>query len=196
MLRRIGVALALVLAICGQTYAADCEDLNQMSPEGLVNFLRTSAKTADQQCVVKAIKGLGASRPKERATIELLIDLLDFREPQPELLRKHFSSSHEPFPAVSALLSVGTPALEPLIARLQSGRMTDTARENAIRLIFFLHTKDPVKAVLLLRKAADRAPTQVAFAELESAARDMAKLCSRNKGRKVNCEAALLGVDQ
>ena len=160
MLRRIGVALALVLAICGQTYAADCEDLNQMSPEGLVNFLRTSAESADPECVVKAINSLGAMRPKDKATIELFIDLLDFREPQSDLHR-YIASSHEPFPAMSALSSAGTLALEPLIARLQSGRMTDTARENAIRLIFFMHSKDPVKAVLLLRKAADRVPTQV-----------------------------------
>ncbi|MGH9508582.1 MAG: hypothetical protein ACRD2M_01480 [Terriglobales bacterium] len=189
MLSRVLVALAFAMVMCGQIEAADCEAFKDLQPKDLVVFLRTSAHAADPQCVTDAIIRLGDSRPKERGSIELLISLLDFRRPETEAERMHVSSNRDWFPAVSALVGAGKPAVEPLIERLKTNEMTETARQNGIRALLYIHSGDPPQAVDALMKAAKAATSQVEAVALETTARDAAKQCAKSVRNR--CEAVL-----
>ncbi len=191
MLGRFIAVLALTASACGQVQAPGCEAIEELSPKRLAMFLRTSAYAADPRCVTVAIHRLGASRPKDSASIEVVIDLLDFEWPprtDPKKLR--IGGMEESFPAVSTLVAAGKAAVEPLIARLKSNQMTETARQNGIRAMFYIYSGDPPQAVATLKKAAKKTASQVEAVALESCASEVAKICAKTSW-KSRCEAVL-----
>jgi hypothetical protein len=189
MFRQFTVAVVVLVALCGESWGGECREVEGMASEALVSFLRTNASNADPQCVTDAIWQLGESKSASRAAIDVLISLLDFRRPQTNPERMHISINRDWFPAVSALFSIGKPAVTPLIATLKSGQMSETARQNGIRAILAIYRDDPPQAVVALKNAAAAAHSEAEAVTLEQCAKDAVSRCS--KSWKDRCEAAL-----
>jgi hypothetical protein len=178
--------LVLVVLAANPARTLDCADLAASKPDDLVQFLQTQARHADPDCVARAIVRLGDFRAP--SGVEALVDLLDFQRPESPREKAHLFDMHDKFPAVSALLSVGMPAVPVLIARLQSGQLTDIARSNGVHAVALIYRDNPPRAIAF-RKAAASAKSQEEAARLESCARDAIRFCSKTWHSR--CEAAL-----
>ena len=124
--------------------------------------------------------------------MDVLVGLLDFRRPESVTEKAHLFDMHDKFPAVSALLSIGTPAVPALLARLQSGQATDVARSNGIHAVALIYRDDPPQAVKAFVNAAANAKTQAEAVRLESCAKDAVNFCAKSWHDR--CEAALNAV--
>jgi hypothetical protein len=171
----IPMMVSLLLS-AGFAGATDCPKQVESNPADLVQYLETQGRTADPECVTKAIGRLGEFRSP--AGVPVLIDLLDFRRPDSDAERMRLFDMHDRFPAVSALFAVGAPAIPALIAKLQTGRASQTERTNGIRAIMSMQRNSPPDGVKILKKAAANAKDPEQSTQLDLAARDAAALCS------------------
>jgi hypothetical protein len=186
-MRSHALNLILVVLLAGCARALDCGDLASSKPADLISFLQTEEGRADPDCVSRVIVRLGDLRAPSGA--EVLVELLDFQRPESALEKAHLFDMHDKFPAVSALLSIGGPAVPALIAGLRSGHVTEVARSNGIHAIALIYRDDPPQAIRVFMKAAASAKNQEEAVRLESCARDALKFCSKSSHDR--CEAAL-----
>lgn len=173
----------LVVFSAGIAPALDCPREVASEPSELVQFLKTQASIAAPGCVTQAITRLSNFRTPLGSAV--LIDLLDFRRPESLKEKYHLGDTNDKYPAVPALFSVGLPAIPPLLIRLQSGKLSEVARANAIRVVVFIHRENPPEAVRNFKEAAGKAHTQEEASRLRSCARDAVAFCS--EGWRARC---------
>ena len=170
------LSLFLVMLVPGLARALECPEAVESTPADLVQFLEMQARTADPECVTRAIGRLGEFRSPLGTAV--LVDLLDFRRPDSEVERLHAFDMHDRFPAVPALFGVGNPAVPALLLKLENVKTSPTARSNGIRAIAFIYRESPPEAVKIMKKAASTAKDQGDAVRLESSAKDAVAFCS------------------
>lgn len=131
------------------------------------NKLRESSP----ETVVRAIDRLGELKPV--SAIDDLVGLLGFKDPSREskhpYLRLRISPFRQPYPAVSALLEIGKPALPALVKAVETHEPGSVTSENAIYIIVWVNPEDPAAGVHYLQNAADKATSRVAAYRLSLA---------------------------
>jgi len=190
-LRIIAGALCLLsLPMMGQ----DCQpQAEAMSRIQLISFLNENARGASPECLTRVIIRVSELRPPSREATETLISLLDFRRLPTEGEKVGvFSGSRDNYPAVSALLMVGPPAVAPLIEDLKRSDLGEVSRQNALRTLILIHAPNPPEAISALKQAAADADDPAASERLEADAKDAIRYCL-GKWR-APCEAAESGA--
>jgi len=188
-MHRYALILPVLFALNAKMWSSPCQELEDKSVEDLVLLLQSGPDSSTAECFTEAIYKLGNKEPQGNQYADVLVKLLDYRRPPTEAERMHIASTRDWFPATSALFSIGNPALPVLIAHLEGGGLSKTARENAIRTFVSINRDDPPRAISVLKAAARRAESQFEAMNLEAAARDAVERCG--KSWKDKCQAVL-----
>ena len=186
-MRRCALLMLFAVLFANSTLAFDCADLASSKAADLVEFLQTQAVNSDPDCVSRAIVRLGDFRAASGS--EVLVELLDFQRPESALEKAHLFDMHDKYPAISALSSIGMPAVPTLVAKLQSGHMTEVARLNGIHAVALIYRENPPQAIRVFMKAAANAKSQDDAARLDACAKDAVGFCNKNWHDR--CQAAL-----
>src|SRR5215813_8847517 len=145
MQRNFILCVILVALVTSFVRALECPAAVESTPADLVQFLQTQARTADPECVTRAIRRLGESRSTLGAAV--LVDLLDFRRPDSEAEKMRIFDMHDRFPAIPALFGVGNSAVPALLEKLKTGKASQMARSNGIRAMVLINRDSPQEAV-------------------------------------------------
>lgn len=186
MLRNRLLVSVLAALLLNSAWGLDCPDVVSYTPNNLIQFLKAHGRNADPDCVSQAITRLGGFRTPSGA--DVLLDLLDFQRPESEGEKLHLFDAHDKFPAVTALFSIGFPAVPALLSKLQSGEGNELVRSNGIRALVTIYRDNPPDAIAALMKAAAAAKTETEAVRLESCAKEGVSFCG--KTWKDRCEAA------
>jgi hypothetical protein len=138
----------------------------------MVSFLNVEARTADPECITTVIGRLGNSR--DVSAVPVLIRLLDFQRPLTQRERAGITIMRGHFPAVSALFSIGLPAVPVLVKSIRLGELNPTSKKNAVEAVATIFRENPDQAVALLMKAARESTIPAEKENLESSAHEAA----------------------
>lgn len=170
------LSISFLILVTSFSRALECPTAVESNPADLVQFLQTQARTADPECVTRAIRRLGEFRSSSGAAV--LVDLLDVRRPDSEAEKISLFDMHDRFPAIPALFAVGSSSVPALLEKLKSGKASQTARSNGIRVIVLINRDSPPEAVKILKRAASNAKNSEEAEQLESCARDAVAFCA------------------
>ena len=190
-MRTARYSMTLILLAVQFTHAAICEKVAKSSSAELMELLKGDLQSTTPECIEQAVVRLGDFREASAAAV--LVNFLDFKRPLNEREKLGINMRWERFPAVGALFSIGKPAIPALLATLRSEKITEVARQNAIRAVSTIFRDDPPQGVGELRKAAREAKEPTEAARLRSGAESAAALCSdswrdRCKGELTDAE--------
>jgi len=164
-----------------------CPDLQGKSTEAHLEYLRGDRSKLAPKCIVAAIRYIGAERYAKASAV--LIQYLDYHEPDYRQQIPLRLSIPNVYPAVDALNSLGKPVVPELIAVVSNLDAPELVRRNAAEAIFLIYAVSPEGIAVLVRAAhAEKDP--MASNLLMDQARRLAATClaaSRN-----DCENAAL----
>jgi len=181
------VFTVILLTLLTSTAMAECARVAGLEADALISYLKSVTAGTDPECISQAVTKLGALRAVRG--VDALVDFLDFQRPQSEREKYHVADMHDKYPAVSAIMSVGLPAVPPLVAKLGGGQMSQIARYNGLRTLGFIYRDNPTEAIRALKLAAAKAEKPDEAYRLNSCAKDLVPFCADSwRGR---CESAL-----
>lgn len=186
-MNRLSIAWVTMLALLlgPPALAADCPISNLPGGE-LVAWLTANRDIADPECVAAAISRLGEL--KNASAVPVLIDLLAFERPETDREKLHISTTHDRFPAVPALSSIGEAAVPPLLRRIRTEDLTPIFRKNALRALILIYRENPVRAVKALQQDVPNAKTAAETDRLRSAMNETILTCPNTW--RARCAAA------
>ena len=170
--------------------AADegCPDLRGKSTAAHLEYLRGDRSKLLAQCIVSAIRYIGGAHYSQGSAI--LIQYLDYQDPDSRLRKDIGASILYAYPAVDALYSLGKPVVPELTTVVSSPDATDVARQNAAETIFLIYGANNPEGIAVLVRAAHAQADPTASIRLIDQARRLAGKClatARN-----DCENAVL----
>lgn len=196
-----------VLAIAGVATASaqrppmpPCVALEHSSAGQLLEYLSRDRASLSANCIEVALRNLGIESPLPSSykvsAIDVLIPFLDFKSQVVESMG--FQPSIAPFflyPARTALIGIGRPAVEKLIAAIADRSSSDTVVENARVAVNAIYNypdgpAGSLKAVVALSEAAKGTLNAASASRLRDAARKVAGACLGSELQS-RCEAAL-----
>ena len=166
----------LALAFGSET----CPQLERMNPETQLEYLQRDRSALTENCTAYAIELVGRRRSPQVTTT--LIRFLDFARPA-DPARAHLPVNFRIptlgsiFPATDALFEIGKPAIPDLVKAIAMHSTSDTARNNAIQVIFQIYREDVAEAVRVLNRAAKTSTEWEASQRLFDAAQKTAAMC-------------------
>ncbi len=174
---------------------AACDQLKSADQANLIVFLakdKNKEISENPHCVTYAITRLGNT--KSIAAAPVIADYLDYQRPftseEEELNRLHFSMySREFFPAVTALLQIGKPALPALRNTMSKPNMSKLAIDKAIYATMLIFSEDPAGGIRFLKSAAEASPDPIISARFNQSAEAAIRWCGAD--RQDECLAAL-----
>lgn len=177
------------IALTRPMKAADaCPELQGKDLQARLEYLRGDRSKLAPKCVVTAIKSLGGKRyPQDSA---VLIQYLDYHEPDYQMQGGLRASIPYVYPAVDALHNLGKSVIPELIAVITSSEATDLVRRNAGWAIFMMYGANQPEGIAVFVTAAHAQTDPIASVRLMDQARWFAGKClmtSRN-----DCENAVL----
>ena len=186
----VGVLIIGWVLVGISTAQDSCEiRVSSMSRAQLITFVQSEARAADPACLSAALRRVSELKPPANQLAATLISFLDFRRPRTKAEQAGIvSGSRDDFPAVPALVVLGSSADPVIVDFLKQSAAPDISRQNAVRTLMFIHVSDPPEVVAILARAADGSKDQVAKEQLKSAAKLAVGYC---RGRwHAECEAA------
>jgi hypothetical protein len=176
-------AVTAVTLCCGPWQ--QCPTVNT-STAGTISFLRTAEtdSSVTSTCVIAGIKSLQYVRAQE--SIKLLVEYLDFKRP-PDLVAT--GSNSDAYPAVTALFTIGRPALSALVRVIPTTSSSNVARDNAVEAIMAIYRDDPHAGIGFLLREAARSQDSGERASLRQAASSALRWCQDK--HRTECESVL-----
>ena len=157
-MRRLVVACLFVCcsAIFPTWAKGTCAAQEGSKPQAQLAYLKGDRQTLTVDCILYALEQLGVER--YTPSIETLVQYLDFQRPQKPPVGEVVVALHKPwvgseYPAGSALLEIGEPAVPALVKAIAESE-SDLIRKNAAEVIYAIHAGDTPQAVALLNRAA------------------------------------------
>src|SRR5579872_719275 len=174
-----------------------CPPLRHSEDSGLMAFLeenKNGKRSESPDCAAFAILELGKAR--SYPAIPILIRYLDFEWPHASNVNSNASLVYERqyFPAVTALVLMGTPSLLPLLHTLETEPLPQIARSKGVETIMLLYAEYPPFGIKALVSPISRAPDKASAERMASAARFALQWCDDE--HKPLCEMALRPPDR
>ena len=157
-----------------------CPELDGLSTEVELQFLKQGRATPDPTCVARALYDISLARGLSEHVFSdavlTLLTYLDYRLPdQGTKYERAVSSNRDPYPASSALFIVGKRAVPYIVELIGKGQAaSEVSIRNALDTLGAIYREDPPQAVRVLKSAADINARDFQKAErLRKAARDV-----------------------
>ena len=187
MFRAIVLIVFTLYPGCAQTSMCPLFTKLPLQSEGerLMEYLReaTGHTTACDVEALLRIESLSVGGRGDKSWIQVLVGYLGLKQPQPVVA----GGGYRPYPAASALVVIGEPAIPALLKVVGSGGSNSVERANAIDAVTVIRSGE--KGVRTLWEAGRTADDPTAAARLVEAAREASKHCQGTDRPK--CEAIL-----
>lgn len=189
-IRVVSMAMLFVLTTIPNAQAQECKQLDSATPDEWVSYLnQVTRDDQSRECIYFALRGLGSLRWE--SAVETLVKFLDFRRPLNAGEKAGESQLEDPYPAVAALTSLRQRALPAVLMVMQSDSASELAKHNAV--VVWMHVYwgvlgDSSKAVAMLAREVEKAPTETTKQRLREAVVDAVKYCPPED--KAKCQAA------
>ena len=158
----------------------------QLEGPRLVEYL-SATEGHTNACVQYAILRLGAL--KYVGAIDVLVTYLDFTQPLPPFPQAVVSNGGDrPFPAATALMEIGKPALPALLKVAGKAGTSEMARKHAIDRVMGIFNNDAGGIAAFMKASRAAADPDVA-ARLAAAAKEAFRFCAPTE--KPACAAIL-----
>lgn len=181
--------ICLLLLTTGSCLAQACPELEKArsNERALAAFLKDQGNARRMpDCTIFAIGRLGdlnyAGKSMKgglgaNAVADLIAEYLDFEKPKVDL---EPLGLHSPYPAVSALLEIGSAAQSALLKAIANEKTSDIARDNAVTTIMYLHRENQASGVTAIKTASKNEKNADAAERLRQASNNAVERCAES----------------
>jgi hypothetical protein len=182
----------------GPCFGQECPEFEKMrsNEHALAQLLRNQESARrSPDCTIFALRRLGELNYDGKSmkgglgtnvVAELLTEYLDFERPRLEFEPLGVGGNSDLYPAVPALVEIGSAAQPALLKAITSEKTSDVARENAVTVMMYLHRENQAIAVKVIKIAARNEKDADAAERLRQASNEAADRC--NPDARTECQ--------
>jgi hypothetical protein len=182
----------------GPCVAQECPEFVKMrsNEHALAQFLQNQESARRfPECTILVLRRLGDLNYDGKSmkgglgtnvVAELLTEYLDFERPRLEFEPLGVGGNSELYPAVPALVEIGSAAQPALLKAITNEKTSDVARENAVTVMMYLHRENQAMAAKAIKMAARNEQNVDAAGRLRQASNEAAERC--NPAARSECQ--------